>query len=358
MTSVYHSTQRYCSAVWIMAGWILLGICVLAPRPAAAQEAPPASVPQAQSQYALQQQYSRLTQELELLDQQIRLVAQTGTNLSKAKNDIAALIFDEKSASSALDDLKHRVQLSNGKPSESELYRSRGILSRILNQPLSPLYAAIQNIRPAGDNRSEPLQPLMSQFEQVQFEKDKDDKLSELFVGSPDPAVLKDITAANLRGAFDALKQRSIQVVDALIGKAGEIRADLVKKQDSKKEELKKLDNQLNQLAEQRAIVDQRLIYSVYAMIGSLVVLFFLVRFFTKEIQHAIIDNRVLVEVVAMAFLLLTIIILATGSKLEPQALGTLLGTIAGYIFGRRIESTPASPKTPPHGKPSQEIAS
>jgi hypothetical protein len=39
-----------------------------------------------------------------------------------------------------------------------------------------------------------------------------------------------------------------------------------------------------------------------------------------------------------MAFMLITIIILGTGEKLSKEILGTLLGTIGGYVFARGTE--------------------
>ncbi len=36
-----------------------------------------------------------------------------------------------------------------------------------------------------------------------------------------------------------------------------------------------------------------------------------------------------------MAFMLITIIILGTGEKISEEHPGSLLGTVAGYIFGR-----------------------
>ena len=71
-------------------------------------------------------------------------------------------------------------------------------------------------------------------------------------------------------------------------------------------------------------------------MIAALVVLFVSVGFFNQSIAEKMIENRSLVEVMSMAFILLTIIILGTGGKIGNEALGALLGTIAGYIFGRQ----------------------
>ncbi|MNJ79689.1 hypothetical protein D3C77_777860 [compost metagenome] len=47
-----------------------------------------------------------------------------------------------------------------------------------------------------------------------------------------------------------------------------------------------------------------------------------------------------------MAFMLITIIILGTGEKLSKEILGTLLGTIAGYVFARGTEDTRANKKS------------
>lgn len=85
------------------------------------------------------------------------------------------------------------------------------------------------------------------------------------------------------------------------------------------------------------AATDRQLIMAVYMMIGALLVLFLGIKFLSNDIAMKIVENRSLVEVVSMAFLLLTIIILGTGEKMPKDAIGTLLGSIAGYIFGRKI---------------------
>ena len=44
-----------------------------------------------------------------------------------------------------------------------------------------------------------------------------------------------------------------------------------------------------------------------------------------------------LIEILSMGFLLLTVIMLGTGKLLTGESLAALLGTIAGYIFGRKV---------------------
>lgn len=107
------------------------------------------------------------------------------------------------------------------------------------------------------------------------------------------------------------------------------------------RQRLDEIDKSISELDDRlstgSAATDRQLIMAVYMMIGALLVLFLGIKFLAKDIAMKIVENRSLVEVVSMAFLLLTIIILGTGEKMPKEAIGTLLGSIAGYIFGRKI---------------------
>jgi hypothetical protein len=87
--------------------------------------------------------------------------------------------------------------------------------------------------------------------------------------------------------------------------------------------------------AERRAAVDQRLVIAVYLMIGAAVALFLALWILPAGVAELVVKRRSLVEIIGTAFMLVTVIILATGNHLSKEILGTLLGTIAGYIFGR-----------------------
>lgn len=104
--------------------------------------------------------------------------------------------------------------------------------------------------------------------------------------------------------------------------------------------EFKKLEKQDQA---RRESTDIRLVYAVYGMIGVLLFLFLGLKVFSDDVAKSLIVNRSLVEVVGMAFMLITIIILGTGEKLSKEILGTLLGTIAGYVFARGTEDARAS---------------
>lgn len=107
--------------------------------------------------------------------------------------------------------------------------------------------------------------------------------------------------------------------------------------------EFKKLEKQDEA---RRESTDIRLVYAVYGMIAVLLFLFLGLKVFSDDVAKSLIVNRSLVEVVGMAFMLITIIILGTGEKLSKEILGTLLGTIAGYVFARGTEDARAGKKS------------
>lgn len=92
--------------------------------------------------------------------------------------------------------------------------------------------------------------------------------------------------------------------------------------------------------------VNAGLITAVYLMIGAILVMFLALRVFNDPTAKSIIEKRALVELVGISFLLITIIILGTGGKIEESALAALLGTIAGYVFGRGVG--PQASQDPP----------
>jgi len=56
-----------------------------------------------------------------------------------------------------------------------------------------------------------------------------------------------------------------------------------------------------------------------------------------KNSDANIITDRTLIEFGGMAFLLLVVVILANGKRIDSSTVGPLLGTLAGYIFGKSI---------------------
>lgn len=126
----------------------------------------------------------------------------------------------------------------------------------------------------------------------------------------------------------DALDS-AIAGLETEIGNRAKLKADL-------ETAVARLSDEIQSAADSSEARNKTLL--TWATIGLIVVLpllFLLMALFADPVKEKIIENRTLIELVSMAFLLLTIIMLGTANKLMPEAIGTLLGTIAGYIFGR-----------------------
>jgi len=54
-----------------------------------------------------------------------------------------------------------------------------------------------------------------------------------------------------------------------------------------------------------------------------------------ERVPGNLIDDKTLIEYGGMSFLILAVIILSSGGKISTDTVGPLLGTIAGYIFGK-----------------------
>lgn len=161
-------------------------------------------------------------------------------------------------------------------------------------------------------------------------------ELSELDIKSVASELAKLAPQAWTKSFEDSRQSSLIRIIDVLAKTASEIEARQVQ---VKRNEglLANLDKVLATKQSSQSILDQSLVYSIYGMILALTILFISLRFFPETLAIHMVQDRSLVEVMSMAFILLTIIILGTGEKIGKETLGTLLGTIAGYIFGRKL---------------------
>lgn len=142
------------------------------------------------------------------------------------------------------------------------------------------------------------------------------------------------------------VRQQISEETKNAVSRAQKIKELLAKKQvefENERNQLKRHMEELDARLLKKSETDKTLTYAILVMIVVLFLLFLTLRFFSPEVQYRMIESRTLVEVVGMAFLLLTVIILGTGEKVDKSSLGTLLGSIAGYIFGQQIGSRRSS---------------
>lgn len=142
--------------------------------------------------------------------------------------------------------------------------------------------------------------------------------------------------SARFRRAADATLQPWQEAVNAL----NEYYARLVAERDEALSRIKALDREVaNADSRLRAQenVDGKLVYATYGMILALFVLGVMLIRSDQTLTSVLIENRTIVELVSIGFMLMTIIILGAGKRLSGDTLGALLGTIGGYVFGREV---------------------
>lgn len=111
------------------------------------------------------------------------------------------------------------------------------------------------------------------------------------------------------------------------------LRNDNLREKENKYKEIK-----INESKKQERI-DKLLVWSIYMIIFSApITLVSLSAMKNKELLGILIKNRTLVEIYSVGLMLAAIIILGTGDKISKEVLGTLLGTIAGYVLARKTQ--------------------
>lgn len=117
---------------------------------------------------------------------------------------------------------------------------------------------------------------------------------------------------------------------------------------DAVKRERQTVANQIQARTEKREsqkdTVNRTMIWAVIMMIVAIVLSFAALALYKAPLSLAVVEERTFVDLLSMGFLLVTVIVLGTGQFLDKQAIGTLLGTIAGYIFTRRLGTSEKQP--------------
>ena len=142
------------------------------------------------------------------------------------------------------------------------------------------------------------------------------------------------------RGALDAVEKR---LVEEGVRVKAEIEADKKQLVD-----VNKVIQSRVTIAARQSTLTNYLILTEALMIGVIAFAIWFLKRYPEKLAITVVQERTLGDLLGMGLLLITIIFLATGTFVDPVAIVTLLGTIAGYIFGRRASA--AGPSAPePH---------
>lgn len=126
--------------------------------------------------------------------------------------------------------------------------------------------------------------------------------------------------------------------------------------QKTNQDQQNRLLKQLGTLEQQQTYLDSRLMYILLCMMGTVLAMLVIVRWRGDRVSELIVRERTAVEILSIGMFLSTIMYLSAARYIEKTILGTLLGTLAGYLFTRRSQSsTPdETPTIQAPGIPSQ----
>ncbi len=250
-------------------------------------------------------------------------VGQVGDLFDSARNAVSR---DHKSPFEAFQDLEKKI--------DEILGRADGY-SLIAERPAGKTTVVREHfdsrLDPIGDSilrKTEPLRPPLRTFIASTVNAKTLDGIDR--DGSERRAAYQTTLQEYTNRLRDALRHRQVQIAEVL----KPVETD----RDATDARIRLLRQAIGKRVESR----QDAFVSVNYMLVVLVTMFVvaaLARYFAARLPannlFAMIDERTLVEFGGMAFLLLAILILGNTDKLDKQALGPLIGTIAGYIFGK-----------------------
>ncbi|MBT6153286.1 MAG: hypothetical protein HOL01_03645 [Planctomycetaceae bacterium] len=189
-------------------------------------------------------------------------------------------------------------------------------------------------------------------------------ELLELFRRTLDAQVKGD--SLNLR--LNKLKQMGTRAKTRIDSRVQDVKNDLGKAERNQQRLEEAVSQSYIELTGESGS-DPYLLVAIVLMIVAMVMLYVSLSWFNPAFAAKLIRRRVLIELLSMGFLLLTVIILGTSRMLDGPALAALLGTMAGYIFGRKPrkkventgdpkkeeDTTPAAPGDPAPAAPAAD---
>jgi|GEM_PF-2661615 len=350
---------------------LLCAVAVVSSLPCFAEDPPKESATPTMSRYAAERRYNEIDDQSNTIQKEIASLAAHVQLLERAQKQITDTSLNPAAMTAAIQHLQSTFQVVDALPptvtisgqhaAVTAMYSARGELW----QPFGSIEAALERVRPIlrFGNEAAASDPLIESIKAAE----PTDKMT---FADPTPALtkvantipfqgggirkgeidpqawaaarqeIKSLTPAAIEQSFNKFKQDRLAYVAGMLTRfKAEIDARTARRDELAKT-LAELDKSLQEQKQQQGALDRSLVWAVYGMIAALTILFLSLKTFSSDVAGKVVENRSLVEVMSMAFMLLTIIILGTGGKIGQETLGTLLGTIAGYIFGRKLGET------------------
>lgn len=260
-------------------------------------------------------------------------------NLSthSAAEDVASLVGEFKDAVDRLEDIRSEITDPVG-----EIYQSLAFPFNGLTNTLS-IAANLkkQALTRFDDAKVTALLPHFSELVN-KIQSDHINFQSLPFAGVADE--IRDRLLTTYTTELDAMKTRAIQALKTADSDLGNELLRLEQKQKDDDKEIISINKELRSREQtQASLVSGNLIWIFIGIVVTIIVVLLILRVNSDEQSLLMIRERTAFELFATGMFLVTVIVLATGNLVEKTVLGTLLGTLAGYLFTRRGSSAPTT---------------
>lgn len=255
-------------------------------------------------------------------------------------------------------------------PPDAATTELNGLLSQLLNQP-SRLFDAVNEFESLSWSEQDPrasalvstitaagydtestatpnptLQALQDYWATIPYDLSEQASVERLkLAAAAATTAMGALNGSMFQDAFATEKVAVQQRVTRMRDTAARLQRETKTRSDAAATRLQAIDAKLAELkvsereaASAKTTGIEKLFVAVYWMLAVLVVLFVTTIIARAKTGKDVIEDRTLVEFAGMSFLLLTIIILASVQLIAMETLGTLLGTMAGYVFGKSTQ--------------------
>jgi hypothetical protein len=145
----------------------------------------------------------------------------------------------------------------------------------------------------------------------------------------------------------DAVRASLVAIRDRVTAESEQMKDEIVRKEKA----AEVLDQSLNaaEKAQLQTSVADNLHSIFWGIVAAIIAVLVILRWKADEQSMLMIRERTAVEMLSIGMFLVTVLFLGAGGFIEKSTLGTLLGTLAGYLFTRR-SGTPAAEATQAEG--------
>ncbi len=145
-------------------------------------------------------------------------------------------------------------------------------------------------------------------------------------------------SSANRKSQYETARKEAIVLLDRY---AKTLREELDRERAKLASVASKLDkvakDEVKEKENERLTMQEVVRWTLVAMPIFVLLVFVVSMAFSRSVQEKLFETRTIVEIVGLAALLMTIIVLGVNDRIDKSALSAIVGSIAGYVFGQQL---------------------